>query len=78
MNDLKIGNQIKLIFENEEKTITIDEFRRTYTNKENNITITELKENEFEVNDCLKIDDNLIYKENEWNKIYKNKLDILI
>ena len=72
MNDLKIGNKIKLIFDGKQKIIIIDEFRKTYTNKEYDITIIELKENEFDLNDYLKIDD-LMYKENELNKIYKNK-----
>ena len=72
LNDLKIGNKIKLIFDGKQKIIIIDEFRKTYTNKEYDITIIELKENEFELNDYLKIDD-LIYKEKELNKIYKDK-----
>ena len=78
LNDLKIGDKIKLIFEFEVKIIIIDESRRIYINKEYNITIIELKENEFEDNEYLQIDDFLIYKENELNKIYKNKLVYII
>ena len=73
-NDLKIGNKIKLIFENKEKIIIIDEFRRAYTNKEHNITIIQLKENEFEDKDYLQMDDYLMYKESELKNIYKNKM----
>ena len=72
LNDIKIGNKIKLIFDEKEKIIIIDEFRRIYTNEEYDIKIIELKENEFYLNDYIKLDD-LMYKENELNKIYKNK-----
>ena len=76
LNNLSIGNKIKLIFDNDDnekpKEINIDKNRRIYTNKEHDITIIELKGNEFDKNDYLKID-NLIYKENELDNIYKNK-----
>ena len=72
LNDIKIGNKIKLIFDGKEKVIIIDEFRKVYKNEEYDINIIELKEDEFSLNDYLLIDD-LIYKENELNKIYKNK-----
>ena len=57
LNDLKIGNEIKLIFDRKEKIIIIDKLRRAYTNKEYDITIIELKENEFDIQNYLKIDD---------------------
>ena len=73
LNNLTIGNKIKLIFDNEKpEEINIDKNRRTYTNEEHDITIIELKENEFDNNDYLEIDD-LIYEENELDNIYKNK-----
>ena len=72
LNDIKIGNKIKLIFDGKEKIIIINEFRKIYANEEYDINIIELKENEFDLNDYLLIDD-LMYKENELNRIYKNK-----
>ena len=63
LNDLKIGNQIKLIFNEKEKILIIDEKRKIYTNTGYDITIIELKENEFDLYDYLKIDD-LMYKKN--------------
>ena len=55
--DLRIGNEIKLIFENKEKIIKIDKYRKVYTNEQIDFSIIELKKNEFELNDYLKIDD---------------------
>ena len=72
LNDLRIGNQIQLEFNDKKKILTIDEFRKTYTNEKFDITIIELKKNEFDLKDYLKIDD-LMYKENEFNKTYKDK-----
>ena len=72
LNDLKLGNKLMLIFINKEKEIIIDEFTKIYTNNENRITIIELKENEFNLDDYLKIDD-LIYKENELKELYNDK-----
>ena len=54
---LRIGNEIKLIFENKEKIIKIDKYRKVYTNEQIDFSIIELKKNEFELNDYLKIDD---------------------
>ena len=49
-NDISIGNTIKLIFDDgKENILNIDESRKVYTNKENDITIIELKENEFDL-----------------------------
>jgi len=73
LSDLTIGNKLKLIFENsKEKTIILDESRRLYTNFEYDVTIIELKDNEFDLNNFLKIDDDL-YKEEEFSEIYRNK-----
>ena len=33
LNDLKIGNKIKLIFDGKQKILMIDEFRKVYTNE---------------------------------------------
>ena len=69
LNNLKIGNEIKLIFDDRvSKIIKLDESRKLYTNEENDITIIELKENEFDINDYLKIDNNIY---NEINKKIK-------
>ena len=73
MNNLKIGNQLKLIFDNKiERILILDDSRRIYSNEEYDITIIELKENEFDLNDYLKIDDD-IFNVNELNETYKNK-----
>ena len=69
LNNLKIGNEIQLIFDDGvSKIIKLDESRKLYTNEENDITIIELKENEFNINDYLKIDNNIY---NEINKKIK-------
>ena len=72
-NDISIGSRIKLVFDDgKEKIIELDKSRKVYTNKENDITIIELKENEFDLEDYLKLDDD-IDKVKEYNEIYKNK-----
>ena len=72
-NDLTNDNKIKLIFEDgKEQLLIIDESRKKYTNKEYDITIIELKENEFNLNNYLTIN-NDIYKLEKFNEIYKNK-----
>jgi len=55
-NDLKKGNNIKLIYKNEEKIIIIDESRYIYYNEFFDIEFIELKENEFPQNAFLKLD----------------------
>ena len=78
LNDLKIGNKVKLIFENEkEKIIILDKSRKMYTNQKYDITIIELKEDEFDLNDYLKIDDE-IYKLEQFNKKYSSNKSIYI
>ena len=69
-----IGKEIKLIFYDKEKPIKLDESRKIYSNKEYNITLIEMKENEFDNDDYLTIDEQ-IYEENEINykKILTNK-----
>ena len=68
LNDLKIGNEIKLIFDRKEKIIIIDKLRRAYTNKEYDITIIELKEDKDNIKEYLEIDENIM-KEG-YNKKY--------
>ena len=67
-NDIKIGNKIKVKFDNNiEKEIILDKERKLYTNDINDkydITIIELKDNEFNLNNYLRIDDEL-YKNEE-------------
>ena len=73
LNDIREGNEIKLIFDEKEKIINIDKNRIIYTNINEDLTIIELKRNEFDDNDYLRIDNNLIYEENELNRRYKDK-----
>ena len=64
-NNIKIGNKIKLIFDNKiEKEIVLDKTRKLYKNDKYNIAIIELKDNEFHILNYLKIDDQL-YKNEE-------------
>jgi len=65
-NDIKIGNKIKVMFDNGiQKEIIIDGARRIYTSKgeEYDITIIELKDNEFDITYYLGIDDDLFLKD---------------
>ena len=66
-NDIKIGKTIKFTLHNDniKKIILIDSTRKTYTNKELDITIIEIKKNNDKINIFLEIDDKL--------KDYKNK-----
>ena len=57
--DLKRGDNVKLIYKNEEKIIIIDESRHIYSNRIFDVTIIELKENEFPENIFLKLDDKI-------------------
>ena len=70
-NDIKIGNKIKVKFDNNiEKEIILDKERKLYTNDINDkydITIIELKDNEFNLLHYLRIDDEL-YKNEEIKK----------
>ena len=72
LNDINTENRIKLVFgDKKEKLINLDDSSKMYTKSEYDITIIEIKENEFDINDYLKIDDD-IYKVKEYNEIYKN------
>ena len=77
-NDLTIGNQIDLIFHEKSKKLIIDYNRKTYTDSEYDITIIELKENEFDDNDYLKIDDSMNKKKNLKKYIKINKYILFI
>ena len=59
LKDLKRGDNVKLIYKNEEKIIIIDESRHIYSNRIFDVTIIELKENEFPENNFLKLDDKI-------------------
>ena len=74
--DLINGNNIKLIFENKERTIVLDKSRIIYTNNSYDTTIIELKKDEFPYNSFLKIDYCLDNK--NLNDIYKNKTVYII
>ena len=75
--DLIIGNNIKLFFENKERTIALDKSRIIYTNNSYDTTIIELKKDEFPFNCFLKIDDYYLDEKN-LNDIYKNKTVYII
>ena len=65
-NDIKIGNKISVMLDNGiQKEIIIDDSRRVYTSKqeEYDITIIELKDNEFDISYYLGIDDDLFLKD---------------
>ena len=54
-NDINLGNTIKLVFDDgKEKTLELDKSRKVYTNEENDITIIELKEDEFDLKDIMR------------------------
>ena len=71
-NDLKIGNEIDIVFNNTYYIkLKINKLRKIYTNKDYDITIIELKKNDnFKEEDMLEIDEN-IFKEDYQN--YKKK-----
>ena len=49
LNDINTENRIKLVFGDEkEKLINLDDSRKMYTKSEYDITIIEIKENEFD------------------------------
>ena len=78
--NLIFGNKIKLLFENKEKIINLDNSRRIYTNDSYDITILELKKDEFPFNSFLKVDE-LIYnikEEEDLNNLYKNQTIYII
>jgi len=65
-NDITIGNKIDVMFNNGiQKEIIIDDSRRVYTSKkeEYDITIIELKDNEFDISYYLGIDNDLFLKD---------------
>jgi len=66
-NRENINKEIKLIFYDKIKTIKLDESRIIFSNKIMDITCIEMKKNEFDINDYLRIDGD-IFKINE---IYK-------
>ena len=69
-----IGNTIKLVNDKKEKIILIDDSRRIYKNEEYDIIIIELKENKFNNEEFLKVDDD-VYKGNKLQK--KNSIYII-
>jgi len=74
-DDLKPGNKIKLIFDEKEKIIKINQSRKIFTSpeKEYDISIIELlPEDNFDLNNLLEIE-NDIFKFDNLNDIYKNK-----
>ena len=62
MNESDFGKEIKLIFYNEEKIIKFDESRMLFSIKEYNIICIKMKENEFNFDDYLRIDEQIYNK----------------
>ena len=78
-DDLKKDNKINFTINNDKLSfeIIIDEFRKIYTNKDYDITIIEIKENDnLDMNSFLEIDDQ-IFNDNH-NDIYRGKTIYLI
>ena len=74
-DDLKPGKEIKLMFDEKEKIIEINQSRKIFTSNENeyDISIIELlPEDNFDLNNLLEIE-NDIFKFDNLNEIYKNK-----
>jgi len=72
LNLLNFGQEIKLHFYDKEKTIKLDKSRIIFSDKFIDITCIEMKKNEFDINDYLRIDEE-IYKENEIYNSFINK-----
>ena len=73
--EIKVGNVINISLNNEKifKEIKLDSKRKTYTNKELDITIIELKD-EDNLQHFLLLDENIINNDvNNYNNIYKNE-----
>ena len=78
-DDLVKNNKIKFTINNDKLSfeITIDDFRKIYTNKAYDVTIIEIKENDnLDMNSFLEIDDQ-IFNDNP-NDIYRGKTIYLI
>ena len=76
--DLKIGNEIKLIFnDNKEKIIKIEDSRRIYANERDDITIIEIIDNDsLNKNILLELDDS-IYTNTDFKKFDNQSIYIL-
>ena len=75
INDLKKRtNNIKLFHNNKDKVITIDESRYIYSNEIYDITIIELKKDEFPENAFLILDDSINNKDKEEINKTKNQI----
>ena len=72
LNKTNFRTEIKLIFYDKEKTIKLDESSIIFSNEIMDITCIKLKKNEYDINDYLRIDED-IYNKNEINRLFKNK-----
>ena len=70
--EIKIGKEIKLLLNETEKIIKIDEDRKVYTDKQYDITIIELKKEEYIIEHLLDVDSD-ITKDLDFNETYKNE-----
>ena len=76
--DLKIGNEIKLVFnDNKEKIIKLEDSRRIYANEIDDITIIEILDNDnLNKNILLELDDS-IYNNTDFKKFEDKSIYIL-
>ena len=76
--DLKIGNEIKLIFnDNKEKSIKLEDSRRIYANEKDDITIIEIIDKDsLNKNIILELDDS-IYTNTDFKKFEDKSIYIL-
>ena len=72
LNKSVFEKEIKLIFYNKEKKMKLDKSRILFSDEKISLIIIKMKENEYDIDDYLKIDEN-IYKEKEIYKLYKGK-----
>jgi V8-like Glu-specific endopeptidase len=74
LNKTNFRTEIKLIFYDKEKTIKLDESRIIFSDRIMDITCIKLKKNEYDINDYLRIDED-IFNKNEINRFFffKNK-----
>ena len=75
INDTKIDNTITISLNNEDifKEIKLDNKRRIYTNKDLDITIIEIRENEDKIYDFLFLDENILNDQININNVYINE-----
>jgi len=76
--DLSINNIIRLTLndDKEERYLKIDKSRKTFTDKELDVTIIQIKPDEDEINDFLDVDED--YDSEQYKEIYKQEEELYI